>query len=175
MMVETASMCSADQTCIECFGLAGLQGVNVTEVSGCETLSMTCDTYSSISFIQDEEDYEIPNTSDSSTLCQLSTVQCNYLYYEGVSNITGQVIYEVEPASCLLIPWWAIPVIVVGSLVVISLTILIVTYAILRWLDYRELKSFEKEVLEADFSKHVNRAYQPPTVTYKNPLHGKSS
>ena len=174
MMLETTSECSANQTCIECFGMAALQEVNVTEVSGCKAANISCAAYSTISSVEDEEEYDITNTIGSITVCQLSTVQCDYMYYEGISSITGQVIYEVEPASCLLIPWWVIPVIVMGSLIVIGLIILLVAYFILRWLDYRELKHFQKEVLEADFSKHVNRAYQPPIVTYKNPLHGKS-
>ena len=172
-MVETLSECSANQTCIECYGLAALQGVNVTEVNGCETANTSCAAYSAISSIEDEEEYDIPNVSSETALCQLSTVQCDYVYYEGVSSITGQVIYEVEPASCLLIHWWVIPIIVVGGLVAIGLAILVAAYLILRWLDYRELKHFQKEVLEADFSKHVNLAYQPPTMTYNNPLHGK--
>ena len=172
-MVETAFECSADQACIECFGKAALEGVNVTEISGCETTNTSCTAYTAISSVKDEEEYDITSTLGSTTLCHLSTVQCDYVYYEGVSSITGQVIYEVEPASCLLIPWWAIPVIVVGSLIMIGLFILVVAYLILQWLDYRELKYFQREVQKADFSKHVNRAYQSPLVTYKNPLHGK--
>ena len=147
--------------------------MNVTEVSGCETANVSCADYSAISSVEDEEEYVIPNTLGSTTVCLLSTIQCDYVYYEGVSSITGQILYKIEPASCLLIPWWVIPLIVVGSLIVIGLIILIVTYFILRWLDYHELKRFQKEVLEADLSKHVNCAYQSPTVTYENPLHGK--
>ena len=174
MMVEAASECSANQTCIECFGTAALQGVNVSEVSGCETANTSCAAYSFLSSVENGEDYSIPNTVGDTIECQLSTIQCDYVYYYGISSTTGEIVYEVEPASCLLIPWWAIPITVVGSLILIGVIILIVAQIILRWMDYRELKNFEKEVLEADFTKHVNRAYQPPTMTYRNPLPGRT-
>ena len=172
-MMETTSECSANQTCIECFGTASLKGVTVSEVGGCEAANISCAAYSAISFVQDEEEYIIANTLGSTTMCQLLSIQCDYVYYEAISSITGQVIYEVEPASCLLIPWWTIPVILIGVLIVVGVTVPIVTYFILQWLHYREIKHFQKEVLEADFTKHVNRAYQSLTMTCKNPLRGK--
>ena len=174
MVVDTLSECNANQTCIECYGMAASQGVNVTEVSGCETANTSCAAYSAISAVENSEDYTIPNSVGSISECELSTVQCNYVYYQGISSITGQAVYEVEPASCLLIPWWTIPIIVIGGLILLGLAILVIAQIILRWMDYRELKNFQKEVLEADFTKHVNRAYQPPTVTYNNPLHGQT-
>ena len=150
--------------------MAALEGVNVTAVSGCETASITCAAYSAISPVEDEAEYNIANTVGSSTLCLLSTAQCDYVYYEGVSSITGSVVYEVEPASCLLIPWWSVTIIVVIGLIVIGLLILVSAYLILRWLDYCQLMHFQKEVQEDDSSRHVNRAYQPLTVTYESPL-----
>ena len=134
--VEASSECSAKQFCIECFGTAALEGVNVTEVSGCATASSACFNYSAISSVQDEEEYNISNTLCSSTLCELSTVQCDYVYYEGISAFTGVVVYEVEPASCLLIPLWTVPIILVIGLIVIGFLIL-VTCVFLRWLCQR--------------------------------------
>ena len=145
--------------------------MNVNEVSGCETANTYCTAYSAISLIEDGEEYISPNFVGSTTVCQVLTVQCSYIYYEGVSPVTGRVIYEVEPASCLPIPFWAIPVIVVmGSLVVIGSMVLIAAYLILRWLDYREVKRFEKMIQTTNLAAALNPMYMSPTITYQNPL-----
>lgn len=166
-------MCSADPDCVQCFGMAALLGTSVAEVSGCETASMACPAYSAIGSMEDDEEYDIPNAVGT-TLCMLSTIQCDYMYHEGVSVVTGNSVYEIEPATCLLIPWWGIPILVVSSLFLLGFIILVTGYLLLRWLDYREVKRFEKSVQEADFGALVNRAYQSPEVKYDNPLHGSA-
>ena len=59
-----------------------------------------------------------------------------------------------------------------AGVIILGVIILIIIKLCITYLDYRELKSFEKEVQAADFSKSVNPRFQAPTVTYKNVAYG---
>ena len=165
--------CMGVDTCVTCVGDAALQGVEVESIAGCENVGTTCADYIAIDPVDNPDEYEVEGTIGSSIECPLSTIQCQYTYFQGISETTGQPVYEVQPPDCLLIPWWAIPIIIILGLFLLGVIILVVAQIILRYLDYRELKHFEKEVQEADFTKNVNPVYQAPTMTYDNPLHGK--
>ena len=53
-------------------------------------------------------------------------------------------------------------------LVVIGIIVMVIIKLLIMYLDYREYKSFQKEVNEANFSKNSNPIYHAPTVTYDN-------
>ena len=165
--------CMGQETCVVCAGDAAQQGVNVSEIAGCESVGTLCSAYNPIQPVDNPDDYEVQGSIGSSIECPLSTIQCQYTYFQGISPVDGTPRFDVQPPNCLLIPWWAIPIIIILGLFLLGVIILVVAQIVLRWLDYRELKHFEKEVQEADFTKNVNPVYQAPTMTYDNPLHGK--
>ena len=76
----------------------------------------------------------------------------------------------VEPKSCLPLPWYVIPLLVIIGLVVISLLIIVIVKLCHVYLDYREAKHLEYDVQKAEFNID-NPVYQDPISKYENPLH----
>ena len=67
----------------------------------------------------------------------------------------------IAPHDCLLIPIWAIALLMLVGLVIIGIIILMFIKLIIMYLDYQEYQSFLKEVDETDLS---NPIYHAPIV-----------
>ena len=155
---------NADEDCIKCYGDAGSDAD-----SSCSHLN--CNNYTALTSSKSSS-YEIPGTMDGSTQeCSISTTECTYKYY--VATTLMYTVYAVEPKSCLLIPIWAIVLIIIVSLVIIGIAILIIVKLCLMYLDYREYKRFEYEVNQAKQTRQVNPVYLDPITHVDNPVHGK--
>ena len=158
---------SADQDCIECYGKAAKDGQNAAAIC-----NSNCQSYVALERSQ-SSDYEIPGTLNSSTgRCSISTVECSYIYFVG-TTISSDLLYAVEPESCLPIPIWGIAVIIIVALLIIGIVILVIIKLCLMWLDYREYKRFMYDVNNADKTLQSNPVYQDPITHVDNPLHGK--
>ena len=169
------AVCSNDNVvreCVKCYA-------NVAKDGGSPTCSgFTCTNYSILSsYPSNPDSYDINGTIEGSTEeCSFtdSTNFCEFVYFVGLSTQKREQIYEVlAPRDCLLIPVWAIALLVLVVLVVIGIIILVIIKLIIMYLDRREYMSFRKEVNEADFSKNSNPIYHAPTVTYNNVAYGK--
>ena len=165
--VEQAS-CDAEQSCVLCLAVLGQQANDHARL--CPHPS--CVDYVAVS-ISPPENYTIPGSMPGSTsrCTGIRDDQCTYVYYIAHGS-NGSTLRVVGPPSCLLLPPWAIAVATLAGVIIIGVILLIIVKLCLMYLDYRELKSFEKEVKEADFSKNVNPMFQAPTVTYKNVAYG---
>ena len=164
--LNTDNCGSADESCIECYGTAAdnKQDVDVA-CSNCAGYILLDDTQSS--------SYEIPGTVNGSTdVCTHSTTECSYNYYVGIS-LSSDMLYAVEPRSCLLIPIWAIAVIILVGLLIIGIIVIVIIKLCLMWLDYREYKRFMYDVNSANKSTQSNPVYQNPITHVDNPIHGK--
>ena len=113
------------------------------------------------------------NTIESTTqFCSFSTAECTYRY-SVVSTTDGELEYRVEPEDCLLIPIYAIALILLGGVIIIALAILGIIKLCLMYQDYREYKKFEYEVNQAQSVKQNNPVYTAPITHIENPVHGK--
>ena len=157
----TQASCDADTSCILC--LAKQQ----------QCSQPLCTNYLTID-VSPPEGYQIPGSTEGSTnkCSDIRDDQCTYDYYIAYSN-NGSTLVVVGPPSCLLLPPWAIAVVTLAGVILIGVILFIVVKLCLVWLDYCELKRFENEVKEADFSKNENSMFQAPSVTYKNVAYGQ--
>ena len=168
------AVCNNDDVvreCVKCYATVAKDGGSPT-CSG-----FTCTKYSILSsYPSNPDSYDINGTIEGSTEeCSFtdSTFFCEFVYFVGLSTQQREQIYEVlAPRDCLLIPVWAIALIVLVVLIVIGIIVLVIIKLIIMYLDYQEFKSFQKEVNEADFSKNSNPIYHAPTVTYDNVAYG---
>ena len=158
--------------CVKCYA-------NVAKDGGSPTCSgFTCTNYSILSSYPSNPDaYDISGTIEGSTdECSFidSASFCRFVYFVGLSTQQRERIYEVlAPHDCLLIPIWAIALLVLVVLVIIGIIILVIIKLIIMYLDYREYQSFQREVNEIDLSKNFNPMYHTPIVTYNNVTYGK--
>ena len=158
--------------CVKCYA-------NVAKDGGSPTCSgFTCTNYSILSsYPSNPASYDINGTIEGSTdECSFidSARFCEFVYFVGLSTQQRERIYEVlAPRDCLLIPIWAIALLVLVVLVIIGIIILVIIKLIIMYLDYREYQSFQREVNETDLSKNFNPMYHTPIVTYNNVTYGK--
>ena len=158
--------------CVKCYA-------NVAKDGGSPTCSgFTCTNYSILSsYPSNPDSHDVDGTIDNSTdECSFidSTSFCRFVYFVGLSTQERERIYEVPaPHDCLLIPIWAIALLVLVGLVIIGIIILVIIKLIIMYLDHREYQSFQKEVNETDLSKNFNPIYNTPIVTYNNVTYGK--
>ena len=157
--------------CVKCYA-------NVAKDGGSPTCSgFTCTNYSILSsYPSNPASYDISGTIEGSTdECSFidSASFCEFVYFVGLSTQQREQIYEVlAPRDCLLIPAWAIALLVLACLVVIGLIIFVIIKLIIMYLDYREYQKFQKEVNATDLLKNTNPIYLVPTVTYDNVAYG---
>ena len=164
--------CMGIDDCIICAGDAAQQGVNLTELARCESLGSSCATYFSIpEGVDNPDEYEIQGTIGSSIECMISSDMCQYTYFQGISVSTGQPVYEVVPPSCLLIQWWAIPIIIIFGLFLLEVVIVVAGQIILRWLEYQELKHLLEKVQVMNINKKASPVNQACTVTLDDPIY----
>ena len=158
---------SADEGCVKCYGEAA------EEKNAGSSCNATCVNYEAV-FSSQPSNYQIPGTiNDSTRECSISTTECTYIYYVG-TTLSSELIYIVEPRDCLLIPIWAIAVIIVVALLIIGVIILGVIKLCIMWQDYREYKTFMYEVNKSDKMLQSNPVYQDPITHVDNPLHEKA-
>ena len=88
------------------------------------------------------DDYQIPNSfSNTTSMCsEVRDDQCTYVYYTA-HGINGSTLIAVIPPTCLLLPSWAISVVVAVVIVIIGTLILFAVKLLLVWMDYREERS----------------------------------
>ena len=158
--------------CVKCYANAAKDGGSPT-CSG-----FTCTNYSILSsYPSNPDSYDVNGTIEGSTVeCSFidSASFCRFVYFVGLSTQERERIYEVPaPRDCLLIPIWAIALLVLVGLVIIGIIILVIIKLIIIYLDHREYQSFQKEVDETDLSKNFNPIYHAPIVTYNNVTYGK--
>ena len=158
--------------CVKCYANAAKDGGSPT-CSG-----FTCTNYSILSsYPSNSDSHDVDGTIDSSTVeCSFtdSTNFCRFVYFVGLSTQERERIYEVPaPRDCLLIPIWAVTLLILVGLVIIGIIILVIIKLIIMYLDHREYQVFQKEVDETDLSKNFNPIYHAPTVTYDNVAYGK--
>ena len=122
------AICNNDNVvreCVKCYANAAKDG-------GSPTCSrFTCTNYSILSsYPSNSDSYDINGTIEGSTEeCSFtdSTMFCEYVYFVGLSTQQREQIYEVlAPSDCLLIPIWAIVLLVLVGLVVIGIIILMI-------------------------------------------------
>ena len=140
-------------------------GLNFSPLTICpEMYSFCLSTY----FMIQGDDYAEYET----VMCSLqASTECDYHYFVPLNSL-GSSVYVVEPNKCLPLPVWAIFIIILMALIIIGVVILALTKVLLMYLDYRELKGFKYELMNAEFTKFRNPVYQKPTVTYKNVIYG---
>ena len=118
------------------------------------------------SYPSNPDSYDINGTIEGSTeKCSFtdSTNFCEFVYFVGLSTQQREQICEVlAPCDCLLIPVWAIALLVLVGLVVIGIIIIVIIKFLIMHLDYREYKSFKKESMKLP----------RPTITYNNVAYG---
>ena len=158
--------------CVKCYANAAEDGRSPT-CSG-----VTCTNYSTLSsYPSNPDSHDVNGTIEGSTdECSFidSAIFCEFVYFVGLSTQERERIYEVPaPRDCLLIPAWAIALLVLVGLVIIGIIILVIIKLIIMYLDYREYQKFQKEVNATDFSNSGNPLYLVPTVTYDNVAYGK--
>ena len=164
--LNTDNCGSADESCIECYGEAA---DNKQDGIACNCVGyiLLDDTQSS--------SYEVPRTVNGTTReCTHSTTECSYNYYVGIS-LSSDMLYAVEPRSCLLIPIWAIAVIIIVGLLIIGVIVIVIIKLCIMWLDYREYNRFLYEIRNHDKSTQSNPVYQNPITHVDNPVHEKVS
>nr|QAU32677.1 integrin beta [Ephydatia muelleri] len=100
--------------------------------------------------------------------CPISSGECTYSYDLSPDN---QVIRMNQVCSFAA---WKIIVIVICGLLFLFVVICAIIKIILVILDYVEVRRWEKELKEADFSKNQNPLYQSPEMQYTNVAYGKA-
>ena len=173
IFVQVENECFADDQCIECFGAAAMGQVNVTAISGCENVQSVCPGYSTLDPVEGTDDtYDFSGVLIFSLAeCSTGNIQCQYNYFQAISESDGTYVFMVEPASCLGIVWWAIPIIIIAALIAIGLVALILFIGTLRYLDYLQVKRFEKAVKGCQHTSKSNPVFEAAVKTYENPLH----
>jgi hypothetical protein len=143
------------------------------ECSG--SVNVTCPRFYIVNETQEME-YEIQDV-----LSQRCTLQqdCIYPYY--VSNLLP--IHVGYPPACpvqrggsgaqLLLPPWAVAVILIGILLLLGILALVLLKILLMILDYIELKKFENELEKIKYTKNENPLYHSATTEHKNPIYGQ--
>ena len=167
---QNQATCSKDDVrrCVICYGEAAEDDTNVESICP----DRTCSNFTLLKQSA-PDNYDIPGSlSDTTIDCSFISGECLYVYYAAVAH-TEERIYAVEPRVCLLIPWWAIAIILLVCVILIGCFILWIIKCCIIFIDYREFKEFEKEVQEADFSNSKNPMYQTPKATYHNVAFGK--
>ena len=122
------AVCNNDDVvreCVKCYA-------NIAKDGGSPTCSgFTCTNYSILSsYPSNPDSYDINGTIEGSTEeCSFtdSTNVCEFVYFVGLSTQQREQIYEVlAPHDCLLIPVWAIALIVLVVLVVIGIIVMVI-------------------------------------------------
>ena len=122
------AVCNNDNVvreCVKCYA-------NTAKDGGSPTCSgFTCTNYSILSsYPSNPDSYDINGTIEGSTEeCSFtdSTTFCEYVYFVGLSTQQRERIYEVlAPRDCLLIPIWAIALLVLVGLVIIGIIVLVI-------------------------------------------------
>ena len=99
----------------------------------------------------------------------LQSGDCIYIY----SIVSSTGIQAVRTPECQ-IAVWKIIMIVIGGLLFLFIVICVIVKIVIVALNYVELKRWEKELKEVDFSKNENPLYQNPETLYTNVTYGKS-
>lgn len=128
--------------------------------------------------INDGTRYNISSTGECTARDANS---CTHGYFLLSNDQFNTVIAVVnDPPDCpatqqfqLAIPIWAIALIILGGLLLLGILILILIKIVFLILDYMEVKRWEKEAREADFSKNQNPLYQSPEMKYENVAYGR--
>ena len=161
--------CARDNSirdCVLCYGEAAETGNSAL----CE--SMTCDGFTLLTASPSDQ-YEIPGSiPNSNTDCSFFNGECFYTYIAGRSDDDDEPLYAVPPRSCLLIPIWAIAIILLVGFIILGILILIAIKCGCMYLDYKEFKKFQFEVSKASFEKVENPMYHTPDITYTNIAYG---
>lgn len=121
----------------------------------CDGINATFDTVS-----------EVPMEARS---CSYQRGDCTYSYWVGSAN---DPIYVVPGRDCAF-PSYLIAIIVVAGIIVLGIILLIIIKLLFVVLDYIEVKRWQRDLKEADFSKNQNPLYQSPESKYVNVAYGK--
>lgn len=102
---------------------------------------------------------------------------CGHEYYV-LRNETTFLILSINERTCpasdlLSIPVWALALIILGALLLLGLIILIIVKVLFLILDYQEVKRWQREAREADFSKNQNPLYLSPESKFENVAYGR--
>ena len=141
---------SADDGCIECYGEAAKDGSDAISVC-----NPSCQRYIALDNAE-SSNYQIPGTLNNTRECSHSTTECSYVYYVANDLSSGELVYAVEPRSCLPIPIWAIAVIIIVGLLIIGVIVLVIIKLCIMWLDYREYKRFMYNITHSLRNKDIN-------------------
>lgn len=115
--------------------------------------------------------YRISGAVTGTRLCTHFDGTCTYRYFKGTLNSGLRI--EVPPPDCLLLPVWAIGVIILVVLLLLGILILIAVKLLYIWLDYREVRRLRLDVQNTKFTTYQSPLYHDPNVTYKNVKYGK--
>lgn len=154
------------KSCVRCHSEAVKNNMEISETC----VNLICNNFTILQQAPSNE-YIITGASDT-IQCTFIEGECLYIFYYGIAS-DGNRLYAVQPHQCLLIPSWAIALIILFILMILGIVILIIIKCCIKYLDYLEYKKFEKEVQNAMFSKNTNPIYQNPEVKYVNVAYGK--
>ena len=158
------------QDCVTCFGQAVSENVNPEDV--CPSMYSSC---LSANFMIQDEDSGDDYAEYETAMCSIpASIECDYHYFVAV-NSSGSSIYVVEAKKCLLLPVWVIILIILVGLIITGIAILFLAKGFVRYLDYREVKKFKKELRSGNVTEHNNPMYQKPATTYENVMYEKDS
>ena len=146
--------------CVKCYGEATKDNKEISSICP----SLVCVNYTLLREDPSQDDYDVPGADESSTIdCSFIDGECHYSYFIGLLT-NGESVYAVAPRECLLVPFWAIALIIMFSLTLIGCIVLMIIKCCIIYLDYRK---FKMKGSEEDFSMTLNPLYDN-LVIYAN-------
>ena len=152
--------CSGLTDCILCYGKMSKQDI---ETNLCPNLN--CSNYKLLLVNGSlAGDYQIPYSIDGTTIqCELRSGECWYSYYQALDN-EGRNIVEVEPASCLLLPFWGIALLIAVCCIIFGIICLCTIKVCIIVVDYHSLKEGKATCLFESPVSHLKRQWSAKVV-----------
>lgn len=146
------------ESCLVCFGNSQESNIDPEEECNCP-------------------DFKLGNPPSNVPVTNCSYFEpnsgCTYLYSFTVTSESTTIYYVMPTPNCLLLPPWAIGVVLLVALLIIGILILVAIKLLYVWLDYREVKQLRLEVQNSNFTTYQSPLYHDPNVTYRNVKYGK--
>ena len=144
--------CSGHTECILCYGKASNQDI---ETNICP--SFNCSNYKLLLLNESvTDDYQIPYSIEDTTIqCELRSGECWYTYYQALDN-EGRNVFKVEPANCLLLPFWGIGLLIGVCCIILGIICLCSIKLCIIALDYHSLKEGKATCL-----------FEPPALPFR--------
>lgn len=126
-------------------------------------------------------DTQVESSFEYELDCSAVIAGCTYNYH--LLQRRGDryaIVLEQQPQVCvdvgainLPFPAWVFTFIVIGVLLILGVILFVLIRVIISILDYLEVKRWERETKDADFSKNQNPLYQSPEMKYENVAYGR--